>query len=72
MKEKIIELMEEIFHVKNGTITIETKMEDIEEWDSLGHIMLIGQLEEKLGIQISLDDAIEISSVRELLEKAQV
>jgi acyl carrier protein len=72
MAEKIIALMEEVFAVPSGTITIDTKAEDIEEWDSVAHVMLIGELEERLGISIPLDEAIEITSVKELLEKAGI
>lgn len=72
MKEKIIALMEEVLQVPEGMVTEDTKMEDLEEWDSLAHVMLIGELEEKLGIEIPLDEAVEITSVREILEKAGV
>lgn len=70
MKEKIIAIMTEIMQVPEGTITEETVMEDLEEWDSLAHVMLIGEMESQLGISIPLDEAVEISSVKELLEKA--
>ena len=53
-------------------VTIDTTMDDLEEWDSLAHVMLIGELEEKLGIEIDLDEAAEITTVREILEKAGV
>ena len=71
MKEKIIELIEEVLQVPAGTVTEDTVMEDLEEWDSLAHVMIIGQLEE-LGISIDLDEAVEITSVKEILEKAGV
>lgn len=70
MQDKIIALIEELLKVPAGTVTIDTQIEDVEEWDSLMHVMIIGELEERLGVVISLDDAIELSSVRELLEKA--
>lgn len=70
MKDKIIALIEEILKLESGTITETTKMEDVEQWDSLAHVMIIGELEDKLGISIPLDEAIEIESVKELLEKA--
>lgn len=70
MKEKIIALIEEILKVAPGTITEDTKIEDVEEWDSLAHVMIIGELEEKLGVSIPLDEAIEIADMKELLEKA--
>lgn len=71
MKIKILELIEEVLQVPAGTVTEDTLMEDLEEWDSLAHVMIIGQLEE-LGISIDLEDAAEITSVREILEMAGV
>lgn len=70
MKDKIIALIEEILKVSEGTITENTRIEDVEEWDSLAHVMIIGELEEKLGIVIPLDEAIELTGMKELLEKA--
>lgn len=69
MKEKIIKLIEEILKVPAGTITEDTMIEDVEQWDSLAHVMIIGQLEE-LGVSIPLEEAIELKGMRELLEKA--
>lgn len=70
MKEKMIALIEEVLKVPAGTITEDTMMEDVEEWDSLAHVMLIGELEDRLGVSIPLEEAIEITGVKELLEKA--
>lgn len=70
MKEKIIALIEDILQVPAGTVTEETRAEELEQWDSLAHVMIIGELEEKLGIAIPLDEAAELSSVKEILEKA--
>lgn len=70
-KEKIINLIEEILRVPAGTIGEETLIADVEEWDSLAHVMIIGELEGRLGISIPLEEAIELSGVRELLEKCE-
>ena len=70
MKRQIIELIESILKVPEGTITDRTLIEDVEQWDSLAHVMIIGELEEKLGISIPLEEAIEITSMEELLKKA--
>lgn len=69
-QEEIIALIEQFLKVPAGTITIDTQIADVEEWDSLAHVMLIGELESSLGVTIPLDDAIELTGVRELLEKA--
>ncbi len=70
MKEKIIALIEEVLNVPQGTITAQTTMDEIEEWDSLAHVMLIGELDEQLGIEIPLDEAVEITCVKEILAYA--
>ncbi len=72
MKERILEIMEEVLNVPVGTVTEYTTMDDLEEWDSLAHVMLIGELEERLGVEIPLDEAVEITCVKEILEKAGV
>lgn len=69
-QEEIIALIEGLLKVPTGTVTIDTQIADVEEWDSLAHVMLIGELETRLNVSIPLDDAIELTSVRELFEKA--
>lgn len=70
MEQQIIALIEELLKLPAGTVTRDTRMEDVEEWDSLAHVTIIGELEERLGVEIPLEDAIELESVREILEKA--
>lgn len=67
MKEKIIALVEEILQVPAGTVTEDTRMEDVEQWDSLAHVMIIGALDEKLGISVDLEAAIEVTDMAALL-----
>ena len=55
MKEKIIALIEAALEVPSGTITEDTMIAEVEEWDSLAHVMIIGELEEKLGLSIPLE-----------------
>lgn len=69
MEKKILEIIEEILMVPTGTITIDSVIEEVEGWDSLAHVLIIGAIEEKLGVSIPLDEAIEITKVKELVEK---
>lgn len=70
LQSKIIALIEGLLKLPAGTITPDTQIADVEEWDSLAHVMIIGELEQRLGVSIPLDDAIELASMGELLEKA--
>lgn len=72
MREKIIALIESILKLDAGTLNENTKIEEVEGWDSLAHVLIIGELESNLGISVPLDEAIEITSVGELFEKAGV
>ena len=70
MKEKIIKLIEDVLKVPAGTITEDTMNEELQQWDSLAHVMIIGQVEEELGVSIPLDEAMDLKGRRELWEKA--
>ena len=72
MKEKIIALIEEILMVPGGTVTEATMAQELEEWDSLAQVMIIGELESKLGIKISLDEAMEIKGVPDILARVGI
>ena len=67
MQEKVIRLIEDILKVPAGTIQPDTRIEDVEEWDSLAHVMILGAMEEQLGIVVPLEEAIEMTKVTELL-----
>ncbi len=72
MREKIITLIEELLKVPAGTITEETMIAEVEEWDSLAHVMIIGELESALGISLPIEQAIEMTGMAELFELAGV
>lgn len=71
MKEKIIALITEILQVPEGTVSESTRIEDLEEWGSMEQVMIIGELESRLGIVISLDEAMEMTGVPDILAKIQ-
>lgn len=70
MEEKIISLIESVLKVPAGTVTAQTRAQDLEQWDSLAHVMIIGALEEQLGIEIPLEEAVEIEDVAGILKYA--
>lgn len=72
MKEKVFNLIEDVLKLPEGTITEESTVYNTEGWDSLTHVLIIGELETRFGISIPLDEAIEITNVKDILEKAGV
>jgi acyl carrier protein len=72
MREKIIALIESQLNLPGGSISGNERIEDIDGWDSLAHVLIIGELESQLGVVIPLDEAIEIETVEDLFKKAGV
>ena len=72
MRKQVIMLIEKVLNLEEGTINENTRIEEVSCWDSLAHVLIIGELESELGISIPLEEAIEIESVEELFEKAGI
>ena len=41
------------------------KYQDVKEWDSVGHMNLIGELEDAFNIELDIDDITDFSSYQE-------
>ena len=61
--EKYINAFTETFLVESSTLET-LKYQDIEAWDSLGHMSLMTSLEELFNIEMDIDDIIEFSSFK--------
>ena len=74
-KEKYKELFKNALNIKDGTVIKELKYNDIEEWDSIGHMSLMSALEEEFKISLDTDDIVNFSSFKkgiEILKKYKV
>ena len=63
--------MSEVFSVPVSILNESTKQEDIDKWDSLGHLNLILAIEAKLGVKFSSDEIVNIKSIKDVIEKLQ-
>lgn len=71
MTEKIIQIVAEILNMDAAMLNENTKIEEVEKWDSLAHVMIIEAIENKLGKSIPIDKAMDIASMKELIEAAE-
>lgn len=63
--------IEEILKVKPGSLSLQTKREDIDSWDSLMQMRLIMEVEEKYGVEILFEEIEGIDSVEKLWSYAK-
>ena len=56
MRERIKEVMSRTFDIPVSDISDDAKINDIPNWDSLGHMLLMLELEAEFDVSISTDD----------------
>ena len=59
-------VVSEIFQNFNNEITLNMSPDDIEEWDSIGHLNLIMAVEKKYNLKIEFEEAIMIDNLLSL------
>ena len=67
-KQKYNQAFLTAFDVDNGTLGPDLKYETIPEWDSIGHMGLIAELEDSFEISMEMDDIIDFSSYEKGME----
>ena len=52
--------------IPSDKIADESRRGDFEEWDSLGHIMLIDALTKEFNLKISAEEALDMESIQDI------
>lgn len=65
--EQLKETFDRVF-VSAPDIAEDSTYLDVAEWDSVAHVTLILALQEKYGVEIPLETAVELNSVAKILE----
>lgn len=61
-------LMADLFQCSEQEIADETGPGDINGWDSLGHVSLMTEIQNRFGKHIPVEDAIEIESFADIVQ----
>ena len=67
--EKLNEVFRDVFDDEDITVTDSTTAADIDDWDSLTHITLIGTVEDEFGIKFPMKDVVHMKNVGEMADK---
>jgi len=62
----LLQFISEVFSVEKEILKLETAPGDFPEWDSLGHLSLLTDLEEKFNISFDMDETMSIQSIGDL------
>lgn len=72
--ERYNAIFRKLFHVDAAALPA-LRYQEVEDWDSVGHMQLIAELEDTFDIMFDTDDIIDFSSYekgKELLKKYEV
>lgn len=67
LQEKI-DLIEEFMDVDEGSLTIDTVLADLEEWDSLSTLTLTSEMKQRYGMNITTDIIKKLKTVQDICE----
>jgi len=66
LEGRIKAIMARVFEVGPEAITDKTRRRDFERWDSLGHLALIGAVQDEFQIEIPPDQALEMETIEDV------
>jgi acyl carrier protein len=68
LQDKLV-LITNALDVEPGTLKPETRLEDLEEWDSLGVVSLIAMLDKHFSVRLQPDEIRALATVGDILER---
>lgn len=67
----VIKIAAESLGVRESDINENTLMEEMEEWDSLTHMELIANLESEYNIEFTVDEIMEMVSIKKIVQQIE-
>jgi acyl carrier protein len=67
-EQELIGLFAEALEVEESSLTPETMIADVEEWNSIGWLTIMSLVDEQLGVQIESKAIRGFKSVREVID----
>lgn len=69
IQEEVIEIIRGTLKIDPALVTIDTKMEDLQEWDSMRNVMILSTLESHFDLMFPEDDIFDLVSVRAIVDE---
>jgi acyl carrier protein len=66
-EDEILKITKKIFK-KTKKINIHSNTKNISDWDSMNHIILIMEINKRYKINISLEDSVNINSIKNIVK----
>ena len=64
----VVEILSGLFSVPPVSLSLDSSMQTVEKWDSLQHLNVVFDVEQKFGLEFSPEEVLELNSVRKIVE----
>ena len=65
---KLIPIFKKVLKKENLLVELSTSAEDIDNWDSLTHVVLLHEIEKTFNIQFELEELISFKTVEDIIK----
>ena len=66
MKDQLEELIRNVFQIKEDVLNWNWTSNDVDAWDSVGHLNLILELEKAFGIKFEIEEMFELEKLKDI------
>lgn len=71
LEEQVKHIIAEALDVDPSVITPELGINDIPEWNSVGNLAIFATIEEKLGVEIPMEDLFDLTNVNSIITEVK-
>ena len=68
MKDKLLKIIANVLKIDEKEVTEDFSERDSEKWDSLAQLMIVEGIESEFKVNIPIENAMEMTSVKSILE----
>ena len=69
IKSDLFKIFAKVFGLMDNSINMSTSQENLENWDSLNHILLIVEIEKKFDMKFKVGEISELNSVKKIFKR---
>ena len=69
IESDLFKIFAKVFGLMDNSINMSTSQENIENWDSLNHILLIVEIEKKFDMKFKVGEISELNSVKKIFKR---
>ena len=71
IKDQVLDVISKALNVEKGALSDDLSIGGIPQWDSVGNLAIISAIEEKMEIEIPLDDLFDLTSITALVDEVE-